>query len=343
MRLALLLLATLCTAAPVPSHTDCQNTHEDAACEQWAASGECDKNVGFMKKACAKSCRSCGWEDTTCSDPVGTPAKGQPGDITATFERAAAFMELAPHVLSSPNTAKPGPWVLRFDNFISDEEADAFISTTDHHFKRSLAGDMVSPVRTSKQAWCQYGIAPECVDHPLVNRVHERVVNITGVPKENAEFFQVLRYEPGQFYKTHHDQNTDPDSLAGVRLFTFFIYLQTPGSGGATNFPQLNITVPPTRGSAVMWPNVLDHDPRRADMRTEHQALPPTEGIKLSANLWLHQYDFRGPNVHGCDMGKRVRQNADSRQIHGGAGSGAGQIPREVVSAFDGEDMRVEL
>ena len=105
---------------------------------------------------------------------------------------------------------------MTFDNFISDEEADAFITSTAHHFERSLAGDMVSPVRTSQQAWFQYGIAPDCVDHPLVNRVHERVVNVTGVPKPNAEFFQVLKYEPGQFYKVHHDQNTDPLSLAGL-------------------------------------------------------------------------------------------------------------------------------
>ena len=45
-----------------------------------------------------------------------------------------------------------------------------------------------------------------------------------------------------------------------------------------------------------------------ADMRTEHEALPPLEGLKYSANLWLHQYDFRGPNTHGCDLGQRVKR-----------------------------------
>ena len=45
-----------------------------------------------------------------------------------------------------------------------------------------------------------------------------------------------------------------------------------------------------------------------ADMRTEHEALPPLEGLKYSANLWLHQYDFRGPNTHGCDLGKIVKR-----------------------------------
>ena len=115
--------------------------------------------------------------------------------------------------------------------------------------------------------------------------------------------------QPGQFYRTHHDQNTDPHSLAGVRLFTFFIYLHTPEAGGQTYFPNLNISVEPRRGSALLWPNVRDDNLHTSDMRTEHEAKPPTLGRKFSANLWLHMYDFRGPNVHGCDLGKRYRSS----------------------------------
>ena len=54
-------------------------------------------------------------------------------------------------------------------------------------------------------------------------------------------------------------------------------------------------------------------------VRTEHEAKPPTLGRKFSANLWLHMYDFRGPNVHGCDMGKRVRsptRTTTARELH---------------------------
>ena len=294
-----------------------------------------------MKHQCAVACDTCGWEDTYCTVPVDvTPAKSRPGDIGRTFERARTFVEFAPTVHSSPATTG-GPWVMTFDNFISDEEADAFITSTAHHFERSLAGDMVSPVRTSQQAWCQYGIAPDCVDHPLVNRVHERVVNVTGVPKPNAEFFQVLKYEPGQFYKVHHDQNTDPLSLAGVRLFTFFIYLHTPEAGGQTYFPTLNITVEPRRGSALLWPNVRDDDLHAADMRTEHEAKPPTAGRKYSSNLWLHMYDFRGPNVHGCNMGHRVRTQSARPEGNAGAPGGTGAASarrRQVEARADADD-----
>ena len=92
-------------------------------------------------------------------------------------------------------------------------------------------------MRTSKQAWCQPGIASECYKHPLVRRLHERVANVTSVPLENAEFYQVLRYEPGQFYKQHHDQNAAPDSLMGVRLYTFFLYPSRPRAAAARASP----------------------------------------------------------------------------------------------------------
>ena len=58
--------------------------------------------------------------------------------------------------------------------------------------------------------------------------------------------------------QVHHDQNAGADSLMGVRLFTFFIYLHEPEGGGGTHFPNLNITINPKKGSALVWPNVME-------------------------------------------------------------------------------------
>ena len=30
-------------------------------------------------------------------------------------------------------------------------------------------------------------------------------LQVTGIPPENSEDFQILKYEPGQFYRQHHD------------------------------------------------------------------------------------------------------------------------------------------
>ena len=101
----------------------------------------------------------------------------------------------------------------------------------------------------------------------------------------------------GQFYKIHHDQNSAPFTPQGARLFTFFMYLNTPESGGGTRFNDLGLTVNARKGSAVLWPSLLDSDVTLPDLQTHHEALPVEMGIKYGANLWIHQYDFRTPSA----------------------------------------------
>ncbi|CAK9118763.1 unnamed protein product [Durusdinium trenchii] len=125
------------------------------------------------------------------------------------------------------------PWILAFEHFLTAEEIAAF-KRHSTNLVRSLAGQEESDDRTSMQMWC---VTDPCLSDPLIEKVHQRVVNITGIPKEHAEYFQIVQYEPGQFYRPHQDQNSKADSLVGVRLSTFFLYLQTPEAGGATYFP----------------------------------------------------------------------------------------------------------
>ena len=112
------------------------------------------------------------------------------------------------------------PYVVTLENFISDEEIDAFIKGCQSHFDRSLAGDQLSPVRTSQQCWCSDNA---CERNPLTQRVAERIANLTRVPVRYMEPFQVLKYEKGQFYRTHHDQNSGLFTPQGVRVYTFFM------------------------------------------------------------------------------------------------------------------------
>ena len=71
-------------------------------------------------------------------------------------------------------------------------------------------------------------------------------------------------------------------------------------AGGHTHFPRLNISVRPKRGSALLWPSVLDHDPNERDDRTEHESVAVDAGTKFAANYWLHLWDFQEPTQHGC-------------------------------------------
>ena len=94
----------------------------------------------------------------------------------------------------------------------------------------------------------------------------------------------MVRYEPGQFYKQHHDQNTALWTPQGPRVLTFFMYLNEVEAGGHTHFPRLNVSVKPRRGAALLWPSVLDADPNERDDRTEHESVAVVAGTKFAAN-----------------------------------------------------------
>ena len=129
----------------------------------------------------------------------------------------------------------------------------------------------------------------------------QRIENITGIPEANSENLQLLRYEQSQFYQTHSDYIPyQLERPTGVRILTFYMYLNDVEEGGGTNFPALNVTATPRKGRAVLWPSVLNEDPNNIDKRTNHQALPVLKGVKYGANSWIHMRDFKTPNKLGC-------------------------------------------
>ena len=78
------------------------------------------------------------------------------------------------------------------------------------------------------------------------------------------------------------------------------MYLSDVEEGGGTKFTELNITMTPKKGSAILWPGVLASDVTQLDPRTYHHALPVVKGVKYAANSWIHLYDFKTPNFWGC-------------------------------------------
>jgi prolyl 4-hydroxylase len=90
------------------------------------------------------------------------------------------------------------PWVIIFDNFLSDAEAKALISNVDQWEQSTDTGDtnefgetgrILSAGRTSSNAWCQW----ECEKDPNIQSITAKIQNVTTVPKANYESFQILR------------------------------------------------------------------------------------------------------------------------------------------------------
>jgi len=270
----------------------CEDKNE--MCATWATAGECEANKRFMLSSCSVACGVCSEKRSGC---VRRGAGAKPGheagvDMGDMFRGALRdFPQYAPVALSE------SPYVLQFENLIDESEAADLIARCENRFERSMAGDQLSPVRTSSQCWCDD--ANGCTSHPTILAVTQRMMNITRLPENNAEYMQILQYHPGQFYKQHHDQQTGHWTPQGVRLYTFFVYLSDVEEGGGTKFPHLGFQVTPKRGRAILWPSVTESDFTEADMRTEHEALPVERGVKYAANLWLHLYDFRTPSRSG--------------------------------------------
>jgi prolyl 4-hydroxylase len=199
------------------------------------------------------------------------------------------------------NNDDDAPWVITLDGFLSDEECDRVIEIASQEgYLNSIdfIADRASGARTSQLVWCDHG----CSKDPVMQTLDARISELLGIPSENFEFFQILKYDVGQFYKEHNDYNIRHKEIQpGVRVLTVFLYLNDVEEGGGTNFPTLgNITVTPTRGRALIWPSVLNQDPHSEDVRLTHEALPVEKGIKHAANVWVHQREYREAHHWGC-------------------------------------------
>ena len=143
----------------------------------------------------------------------------------------------------------------------------------------------------------------KCERDSVAQSVLRRLDNLTGIPNENMEHLQILRYNEGQQYANHYDFNQhEQERPQGGRLLTAFLFLNDVVKGGETEFTSLPrpLQVKPRCGKILIWPNVLDQDPDSMDKRTRHRALPVQEGIKYAVNAWFHQRDFRRPHSLGC-------------------------------------------
>merc|ERR1740123_2874893 len=293
--------------------TGCIDRHEDCTAFARRDGSGCTQNPGWMSVNCANTCNQTNTELDFCelrdTKKRCTPSQLgyskefalEPGTLEKRF---STMVERFPEL--EPVPVLKDPWIMRFDNFLTDAECDALYNTVGP-FERSTdtgaknehgeAGRVLSKGRTSSNAWCRH----RCENHPDVRGLIRKIERVTGVPYVNYESFQVLQYESGQFYNTHHDRgHTSETDITGGRILTFFLYCSDVEEGGETEFPSLGIKVKPKRGRAILWPSVKNQAPTKTDHRTRHGALPVKRGNKLAANAWIHQHNFQVPNLWGC-------------------------------------------
>ncbi|XP_073007478.1 prolyl 4-hydroxylase 1 isoform X3 [Typha latifolia] len=137
---------------------------------------------------------------------------------------------------------------------------------------------------------------------PIVQAIEKRISVFSQIPPENGELIQVLRYEPSQYYRPHHDYFADTFNLkrGGQRIATMLMYLSDNVEGGETFFPMAGngecscggkmvkgLCVKPTKGDAVLfWSMGLNGE---SDPKSIHGGCAVLKGEKWSATKWMRQ------------------------------------------------------
>lgn len=95
-----------------PRPESCVDT--DPNCEEWAYQGACIDNPDYMKATCCAAC-SIDTDDPCSTDPSKRPGVYK-GDLDHIFQHA---LETYPQY--NPTAMSRDPWVVTFDNLLSDE------------------------------------------------------------------------------------------------------------------------------------------------------------------------------------------------------------------------------
>ena len=287
-----------------------QCSNKEGLCAVWAWQGECDKNPGFMIKSCSLACQKCHLLESFNKCSVQTRDNSEAldihkGSIDELFESGITnrWSDLKYEVVYHPhsdnqhgsNEPPPSqPWLLRFDDVLTSEECDHLVALSNSlgWSTRTLVpagGNTIG--RTSASVVCN---TLDCTNDNVLSKLFENLSSIIGVPARNMEHIEFLKYEMGESYGVHHDYiPEDFWKPSGTRALSVVLFLSDT-NGGAIGFPELDWTiVPPKKGRAVVWANVLNNNPFTRDERMFHEALPVINGTKYAANIWVHQSDWQ--------------------------------------------------
>ena len=187
------------------------------------------------------------------------------------------YTQQPPPVVIPPNSIG----LTYLHSFLSDDECTELIELSGRNFERSTVGLTAADVHSSsgRTSWD----AALSHRHPTVSRVRTRVAELVGVRDSQIEELVVVRYEPGQQYRTHFDSGGRLDD--SPRSHTIFAYLNDlpDGDGGETEFTRIRVEFKPKKGDALLWENQADRDSHHLD--GEHAGRPPLRGVKYGQPL----------------------------------------------------------
>ena len=261
--------------------------------------------AGHSVPALRASMRAAGWQDAATDLALAQLEAGFPHVEVARprrtempgpdLEGAPLYIDAGDRRVQVLQTMRH-PRVVVFGNLVSPEECEGLIAAARVRLARSLTvetrtgGEVLNVDRTSEGMFFERG------ENDIVARLEQRIGALLRWPVEFGEGLQILRYSPGAQYRPHYDY-FDPGEAGtptilkrgGQRVATLVMYLQEPGQGGATTFPDVGLEVAPVRGTGVFF----SYDEPDPATRTLHGGAPVLAGEKWVATKWLREREFK--------------------------------------------------
>uniref|UniRef100_A0A8C7DKL1 procollagen-proline 4-dioxygenase n=1 Tax=Oncorhynchus kisutch TaxID=8019 RepID=A0A8C7DKL1_ONCKI len=177
------------------------------------------------------------------------------------------------------------PRIIRYHDILSNSEIEKVKELAKPRLRRATVHDpqtgklTTAHYRVSKSAWLT------AYEDPVVDKINQRIEDITGLNVKTAEELQVANYGVGGQYEPHFDFGRW--YADGLKTLSSLLQMSDVPSGGATVFTDVGAAVWPKKGSAVFWYNLFASG--EGDYSTRHAACPVLVGNKWVSNKWIHE------------------------------------------------------
>jgi prolyl 4-hydroxylase len=188
------------------------------------------------------------------------------------------------------------PDIALIDNFMTASECEALCELSKDSLTKSTVVDDKTGDGVKHEARTSQGTYFTLGQNALVEKIEARISEITGIPTINGEGIQILNYVDGGEYKPHFDYFPDNEGghanmvKGGQRIITIVMYLNDVATGGATIFPEIDLSIYPKKGSALYFSYFNTN--REVDPLTLHGGAPVIAGEKWIATKWLREHSY---------------------------------------------------
>lgn len=171
-----------------------------------------------------------------------------------------------------------------YNNILDDDVCDYLIKFSKHNF--TPATIITNNESRLDDTFRKCDVCYIDQNDPTVFYLRNLASNMTKLPIENVEPIQIVRYNPGGMFEFHHDCFMRDDIVReSDRKYTIIFYLNSVNVGGETLLPNLDLSIKPVKGNALMFTNIDEKNKILED--SLHKGNTIFNEVKYIATCWV--------------------------------------------------------